>query len=1285
MRKLSNRWKEKVKNGMDVQYLKYADITLTDGTVLNLTSANLWANGFSFEDSVSGDSSFDIGSAIINVLNLSINNFDGEYSDYDFEGAEVICYVGLQIEDEDTSELLDSDGEQILDSTGDTIIVHKNAVIEKTRICTVTVIEQPEDETVTIDLTCEDNMRKFDRNYSDSKLKYPATRGQIVRDACEVCGVTLQTTSFDRDDYIVQNRPNDEALTFRQVLQWVAQIGCQWMRCDEYGRLCIGWYSSINEEELIINDLGVLKTQDDSNISLELSSANGILSANNGTFLENDGILRLFATDEKGNVSEIKTTYGFTPHHTDVVITGVKVTEYSESSSDNPQTYMVGTEGYVLGISGNKLIRVGDGQTIASMIAEKCVGMRFRPFESECPTDVALEAGDSLIIVDRNGKIYTSLLTTTTLKPGSGQKIACNAKSAAKNSSTQYSQATQAFVAARNMVKQEKTEREKALEEFGKRIDSATGVYTTVEPQENGSKIFYLHDKPTLAESQAIWKMTSEAWGVSTDGGQTWNGGMTVDGDTIVRILTAVGLNADWINTGAITVKDADKNIIFQVDMDTKTVVINPDVLVIGNMTLPEKLKNMDENIASAKNMTFQLSNDTQTITSDADGNIPVFPTVATTASVMYGSQDVTNDCSYTITKSDSVTGSWDVNTHTYTVTGLIADNGWVDIKATYLQTLSITRRFTIAKLKAGKNGVNGLDGLQGEKGEQGVPGKDGTNGVDGKTSYFHIKYSSVANPTSSSQMTETPSTYIGTYVDYEPNDSTDPKKYTWSKFEGSDGKDGIAGTNGTDGKTYYLHIAYANSADGKTGFSVSDGTNKLYIGQYTDTTKTDSTDPTKYTWSKIKGETGADGKPGRTYIIEPSCNVLKRGSDKVISPNFITFKAYYRDGDSAARVPYKGRFIVEETVDGSAWKTIYISSTDEDTVTHYLYSILTNSSGQAVASSNGSTIGIPRDVTNVRCKLYASGGTTTLMDMQSVAVVIDIDNLTQEQIVSILTNDGAWKGLYYSNGRLYVSLDALLGGTVTLGGKKNGNGYLKIKDASNAVKGLIDRSGYTVFTSYEENSEYMKYTGVQFSSDGIFPVDIKKFFGDEVDIEIENSENWGISWDDNSLTVHATEVSADTGTFENLTVTNPASFAKSPKIEDMEYTTSSNTVCWDGRTGYKQLMLKSSSSKRYKDIGSDISEQEIEEWYNIEPLWAKYKEGYLVEWDENEGRYIPMFIAEDVEKYFPEATRHANGLVEDWNERIMIPAMFAMLKAQKKKIDQQEKLINKLCKKLNI
>lgn len=1234
-----------------------AIIDFPDGS--NDTVEDLDIYTFQISDGTSNTSSFDLGAAIAQQLTLKINNIDGRFDEHDFNGAVITAQVGL--------ELLNGSVEWL----------------DKGKF----TAEPGEESGNSISVKAFDDMTKFDQPYSLSKLVYPATLGTIVRDACSCCGVTLasDTATFDNDNFIVQNRPDDSALTFRQVLQWVGQIACKFFGIDRFGKLSARWYNTdlleatwVRKEDTIWADIAgnaILDSEgQEIGTAIEIPLKNG-----------NSNIIDADNSDEILKISDLLT--GSTIQTDDVVITGIRVNE-EDGDSTEEITYQSGAEGYILEISGNKLIQSGSGATVAAYLGERLNGIQFRPMSVSTPADPAREAGDLGLVIDAKKRYHKTIFTNVEYTAHTSQNLISGAEAPTRLSSTRYSQATQVYKELRANLKRQKTEWDTAFDNLQEAMKTKNGLFPIHETMEDGSTILYFCDKPELSEATIVVKFSAAGWGMSTDGGKTWNSGWLVDGTMIAAILNVIGVNAKWINAGALTVKDSDGKTIFEVDMDKKSVYMDPDMLTIGGMPLSKKLASMDENIASAKNMTFQLSNDMQTITSDADGNIPVFPTVTTTAKVMYGAQDVTNDCSYTITKSDSVTGSWDVDTHTYTVTGLSADNGWVDIKATYLQTLSITRRFTIAKLKAGKNGVNGLNGLQGEKGEQGIPGKDGkdgTNGVDGKTSYFHIKYSSVANPTSSSQMAETPSTYIGTYVDYEPNDSTDPKKYTWSKFEGSDGKDGIAGTNGTDGKTYYLHIAYANSADGKTGFSVSDGTNKLYIGQYTDTTKTDSTDPTKYTWSKIKGETGADGKPGRTYIIEPSCNVLKRGSDKVISPNFITFKAYYRDGDSAARVPYKGRFIVEETVDGSAWKTIYISSTDEDTVTHYLYSILTNSSGQAVASSNGSTIGIPRDVTNVRCKLYASGGTTTLMDMQSVAVVIDIDNLTQEQIVSILTNDGAWKGLYYSNGRLYVSLDALLGGTVTLGNKKNGNGYLKIKDASNAVKGLIDRSGYTVFTSYEENSEYMKYTGVQFSSDGIFPVDIKKFFGDEVDIEIENSENWGISWDDNSLTVYATEVSADTGTFENLTVTNPASFAKSPKIEDMEYTTSSNTICWDGRTGYKQLMLKSSSSKRYKDIGNDISEQEIEKWYNIEPTWAKYKEGYLVKGDENEGRYIPMFIAENVEAFFPEAARHQNGLVEDWNERIMIPAMFAMLKAQKKKIDQQEKLINKLCEKLNI
>lgn len=1272
---VSDAFKQKLADGESVW--EVVDITFPDGTVKPVKDEIMGEN-CTFSDCAES-SSFPIGCVICKSMTLELDNTSDQWKNYNFYMAKVHAYLKMQTSVASpaaTDELLDENYESILDQSGGTILAVKTATEDRIETIDkgIYTITTPEQYGEILSFTALDDMYKANATYV-SHLVLPQSIETLVRDACETLDIPFGGT-MQHGKLVVSELP--ESMTFRQLFGWAAMLETANVRLDNRGYLqFIRWdFSNVQEDYGAIADT-------DGNITFKgganVDSDNFISPAGNWT-IDSDGFLTLIesATDTSEKLKDFFTSP--TVSSDDIIITGIKL-----KNRENETMY--GSTGYVLELE-NDLVTNSDLETVAAQIGDSIIGVKFRNMSGELAYNPLIEFGDMAYTYDRRWNRYITPLTDVSCSVNGKTAVKTQADDPIRGMSKFQSESTKAIVEARRLVKKEKTAREKAVEKLEETLKNSSGLYETSVTQEDGSTITYLHDKPTLAESKNVIKFTAEAIGVSNDGGKTYPYGFFLTGDLIAKILYAHGINADYIDTGALIVRDSDGNIIFQVDMDTKKVIISGDNVVIGDSSLPDKLTKMDNNIASAKNMTLTLSNEYQGITSDADGNIPVFPTVTTTAKVMYGSSDITNDCSYTITKSDSVTGSWDSSTYTYTVTGLSADDGWVDIKATYLQTLSITRRFTIAKLKAGKNGVNGLDGLQGEKGEQGVPGKDGkdgTNGVDGKTSYFHIKYSSVENPTSSSQMTETPSTYIGTYVDYEPNDSTDPKKYTWSKFEGSDGKDGIAGTNGTDGKTYYLHIAYANSADGKTGFSVSDGTNKLYIGQYTDTTKTDSTDPTKYTWSKIKGETGADGKPGRTYIIEPSCNVLKRGSDKVISPNFITFKAYYRDGDSAARVPYKGRFIVEETVDGSAWKTIYISSTDEDTVTHYLYSILTNSSGQAVASSNGSTIGIPRDVTNVRCKLYASGGTTTLMDMQSVAVVIDIDNLTQEQIVSILTNDGAWKGLYYSNGRLYVSLDALLGGTVTLGGKKNGNGYLKIKDASNAVKGLIDRSGYTVFTSYEENSEYMKYTGVQFSSDGIFPVDIKKFFGDEVDIEIENSENWGISWDDNSLTVHATEVSADTGTFENLTVTNPASFAKSPKIEDMEYTTSSNTVCWDGRTGYKQLMLKSSSSKRYKDIGSDISEQEIEEWYNIEPTWAKYKKGYLVKGDENEGRYIPMFIAENVEAFFPEATRHQNGLVEDWNERIMIPAMFAMIKSQKEQLDRQEKLINQLYEKFNI
>lgn len=799
MRYVSSRFKTE-QNNDNRNYLKYADITLTDGTVLNLTNTDFWSNGMKFEDSVSDDSAFTIGSANINTVNLSINNFDEKYTDYDFTNAEVICYVGLEVEPTSGTE----------------------KEIEKIRICTMTVVDTPYQDTTIIELTCEDNMRKFDRDYSESKLKYPATRRQIIQDACNVCGVTLDTLSFDQDSYQIVTRPDDDALTFRQVLAWVCQIGCQYARCDRYGRLTIKWYDT------------------------EIVDANRI---------------------------EINSTSKFTPNLDDVVITGVRVTEYIEATSDDKtaSSYLYGNEGYVLEISENKLIPQGTGETVAAMIGEKCVGMSFRPFETQCLTDISIEAGDAVLITDRKGNKYKSFLTNVVLQPGVFEQISCNAESTARNSSKQYSLITQTAVDARKSVQKEKTQRELALEEFEKRLDKSSGVFTTIETQEDGSKIFYLHDKPKLSESQGIWRMTAEAWGVSNDGGNTWNGGMTVDGDAIVRILEAVGVNANWINAGAITVKDAEGNLLFSVDMDTKSVYISGNVQIGGGKTLDDTLK---EFAASAKNMTIQLSNEYQGIPVDSDGNYSSFPECSTQVTVMYGAQDITENCSYTITESQNISGSWDEVEHMYTVESLTADSGWVDIRATYLENLSISKRFTIAKQYAGEQGT-----------------------------------------------------------------------------------------------------------------------------------------------------------AGRTYFINADADILLMGADKKITPNILNLRPYYRDGQEDAKNFYAW-WTIEKSVDnGSSWEDISTYSTSMKLIQIQLNTLSLEAHDM------------------IRASAYADKEKTILCDQQTFPVALDVSALSQKDIVEILSNNGAWKGLYYLNNELYVSFNAALGGILTLGGQNNGNGLLILLD----------------------------------------------------------------------------------------------------------------------------------------------------------------------------------------------------------------------------------------------
>lgn len=575
MRNLSTEFKEQQNSG-NRNYLKYADFTFTDGSTLSITDKDLWSNGFNFEDAVSQSGSFDIGAAIVNKLTLQINNFSGKYTDYIWDGARVVCYIGLEL------------------STG----------IEKIRICTMTVTDAPYQSTAIISLTCEDSMRLFDRDYSESKLTYPATRLQIIQDACEVCGVTLQSTRFDNNDFVIQNRPDDSSITFRQVIAWVAQMGCQWAKCDEYGRLCFGWY----EREVPDNFYDLVETP------WKDVEGNDILDTTG------EQIITIMQT----GITAIQTN-GFTPWLYDLEITGIKVTEYVENSSKNEaKTYQSGKSGYVIEISDNKLIQEGTGEAICKIISDRCVGMKFRPFSTGALTNIAWEAGDTIAISDRNGKQYKSYLTSVTLNPGAFEQLECSAKSASRNKQKQYSLNQQIQAENNKNLRDERTAREKAIEELSQRLSESSGTYTTVETQPDGSNIYYLHNKPQLSDSDIVWKMTAEAWAVSTDGGQHWNGGMTVDGDVIARILTATGVNADWINTGTIKAIDKDGNTTFLVDVTTGRVVINADSVQIKgkdvNAIAKEKAEKEVNNFIS-NTYTTDINN----LQSQIDGQIETF------------------------------------------------------------------------------------------------------------------------------------------------------------------------------------------------------------------------------------------------------------------------------------------------------------------------------------------------------------------------------------------------------------------------------------------------------------------------------------------------------------------------------------------------------------------------------------------------------------------------------------------------------------------------------------
>nr|DAL71544.1 MAG TPA: tail protein [Bacteriophage sp.] len=514
-----------------------AKITFADNTVRQLTGDDIVS--CDFDQQVSSDSSFDIGTAIIGQMTITLNNHDGRFDACDFTKAQFVVWVGKQL----------SKGTEWIQRG-------------------VYTANQPDSYNGMIAISALDNMSKFEKPFGTFLASVGALQGAnasvrtLLTDMCRHCGVTWLDSGDKAFDTKFEYGYVDSNATCRQALAYACQALCVNASITNDGRLRTVWYDSASfeaESDLDGGQFDAAKpyatgaSKDGGNFTDYSSGA----SADGGTFFTNKGVHRLYAFSN------------ITVNTDDVVITGVRVTERSVtvgSKTTNGGTYTVGTEGYVLDVSNNPLIIPGIGKSVADRIGAKVIGLRFRPFSGKHICVPSLEAGDCAYVIDRKQNVYKTYVTRVKYSVNGGMTVSCGAKSASRNSADNAGASTSAVVRARNELHQELGIRDETIKNLGETLANASGLYHTEAKQPDGSTVYYLHDKPTTGQSRIIYKVTASGIGISTDAGKTYATGLSADGNAVLNRIYAIGINADYLTTGRISSKNGNSFI----DLDTE-------------------------------------------------------------------------------------------------------------------------------------------------------------------------------------------------------------------------------------------------------------------------------------------------------------------------------------------------------------------------------------------------------------------------------------------------------------------------------------------------------------------------------------------------------------------------------------------------------------------------------------------------------------------------------------------------------------------------------------------
>jgi len=443
-----------------------------------LTEADILQGGMTVDRYCFSSNALEIGTAIASELSLELQNIDGRFDAYRFDGARLIVRIGIKKWDARDWE---------------------KAQVHYIPLGIFTVDEKTKNKS-SITLGALDNMVRFDREY-DTNLVYPATLGEIVEDACSKCGVFLHTTEFYNADYIVETRPEEEGLTYRQVIGWAAQLACA------------------------------------------------------NAFIDWDGKLRLSWFEDTEHIIPPDDRYDSDVEENSVLITGVKVVTLDDNE------YTAGTSGAVMTIQGNRLAQ-SNPEYIAGILYAKLGNFTYLPYSCVCRPMPYLYPMDLITLVDKNGKEHKTIVSSVTYTLNGTTDVAGEGDGetkggyAATGTMTEHEKAI--IEKAKKTLDRISTERYNVALSLNQMIGSAFGLYRT-EVKENNVSTWYYHDKETLGDSTIIYVFNAGgfAWTDDWNGGNPiWQYGFTKDGNAIYKVLSAYKIQADYIDTGAIT---ADK------------------------------------------------------------------------------------------------------------------------------------------------------------------------------------------------------------------------------------------------------------------------------------------------------------------------------------------------------------------------------------------------------------------------------------------------------------------------------------------------------------------------------------------------------------------------------------------------------------------------------------------------------------------------------------------------------------------------------------------------------